>query len=326
MTNSKTDEFIDIYNSNIFNIYDDTTQNSLLSIKINFKTEKDYDIFINDEKHSKRYHNCILLLTDIYRKYKIKKTDIFHVKTNCNYALSLNNNLDYDVIAYNLFDDYINSIDNCCILEFSKKKIKLQSVYLHIYFYKIRIDYFIDCTFNELEDKNIYIGRKQSQNFNYEISYYIDFIKYILINTSTKFKSEYNFVDNKIITFQLYEYNTLKIPFDIICSINILETYDNNISLIITPIKIIDNSTQYIINIYNNSCENCKLKNKNFNIKYYSKSILICDKHNKQLENNIIDIFKINIDYYITKDNIITILNREFNLSIDNKIGIHTYM
>jgi hypothetical protein len=45
-----TDKFIDIYNCDkLYNIYDKKLSNVLKSIKIDFRTETDYDIFINDE-------------------------------------------------------------------------------------------------------------------------------------------------------------------------------------------------------------------------------------------------------------------------------------
>ena len=333
MTN--TDKFIDIYKCDkLYNIYDEKISNVLKSIKIDFRTETDYDIFVNDEKYiNKKNNKHILSFIDVNDDYNINSSDyIFCVKTNCNFVLNLTKNIEYDDTSYPLFDGYTNSIDDRFIIDFCKKKIKVNSVYMYLYFYKYNWC-FLDYVFYTKKDNFIYFGGKDGDFLyfgekminDYELytECYIDFTKYILISTSTKYIDKYynidNNIDNNIIKIELYETTGTKNPFDIICSINILQTYDNYVNIILTPIKIIDNSSISIINIYNN-CEKCKIKYNDTTLfnRFYSKNILQCDKHKKEFKEKLKYIFG-NEEYYMKQSNIIHTLNKELSISINIK-------
>lgn len=306
-----TDKFIDIYKcNNLYNIYDTKVSNVLKSIKIDFRTETDYDIFINDEKYLKKNNGHILSFIDIYFKYNINSSDyIFCVKTNCNFALNLCETVGYNDTHYPLFDGCTNSIDDRYKITFSKRKIKLNSVYMYLYFYVYPWN-FLDYAIHPTKNDFIYFCGKMLNDC---------FTKYILISTFTKYIDKYSNIDNNIIKIELYSSTDTKKSFDIICSINILKTYDNYVNIILTPLKIIDNSSVSIINIYNN-CEKCKITyndTKLFN-RFYSKSILQCDKHQKEFENKKKNIFNNKI-YYIKESNIIHIINNELNVSINIK-------
>ena len=334
----ESSKFINIYDcANIYNIYDENILNILESIKINFRTEIDYDIFINNKKYlHEKNNNYILLLSDICSKFGFTNIHnyIYYVKTNCNFGLTLCTQIDeIDDISdyiYKLFNEYTNIITNTYFSIKFSKKIKIKSVYLHLFFYKNnRYDFPVDSiSYSNKYLNNICICRIYNSKHNGV--YYTDFTKYILINSPTKFIDKYMDIDNMKIRIHLYNNNKSIINlFDIICCINILETYDNKILLILTPIKIIDNSTQTIINIYNKSCTKCKIKYNSNNLlnKFYSNSILRCIKHDREFENKISYIFQNtdntdntdNIDYLINQNNIKNILYKECNILFDIK-------
>ena len=312
MTNKYIDIYdykdtIDIYDcKNIYNIYD--KNNILESIKIEISIEKIYTIHINNEIYSQN-NNYTLLFKDIDKKYDLYQY-FFFAKTNYNLGFSYKNNSD-DI--YYIFDEFINLAVTLNKLYFNV--IEKKNVYLYLYFYKYNKKYDMDIYSHSIKKNNIDIFSKQKYDNTSIIIF--DLTSYILIHTNNKYNDIYSFINNNIIKIKLYSTKINVSNYDLVLCINIYECYKNNIIIILTPIKIIDDLSITIINLYNIS-EKCKLISKLKCNNINSKNSLKC---NKDFEENIKKINNIfNSDsYYVKQSDIKNIIYDKFNISFTIK-------
>jgi hypothetical protein len=320
---------------NIPNIYDLSSKLPLIkTLEIYFHTYDNYDIIINGDKFNydkinNKQQNYIVSF-DILKKYfkfTNKYDTVFYVQTNCNNALYIEKNYEIDSDNYNLFDGYSNILYSNTYIKISNIKNcsnNLCNKYIKLYFYNFKY-YFNELSLNY--DNNISYAKK-SQQYNHlgDQCDYIDILKYFYfvghnINdniSNNNYDNSNDFTDN-IIKIKLLDNNKLN-PFDIICIINILKNFDDTITIIITPIKIIDNFSYYEIKLFDNTCKECEFNNNNKFKKYYSKCILTCDKHSINIEKKLLSLTDYDNEYIIDINDMFNILKVKYNISIKPKV------
>jgi len=293
----------------------------LEKLEIYFRNTDDYDIIINDELSNylikeNTKNNRTILQTPVLKKYFrtiIKHNPVYYIQTNCNNAINFvdGNNFD-DPEVYNLFDGYTNTFKQNSYIEFGKHK--LCNKYIRFYFY--HFNYYFNDSYPLYEKDYLTFGQKYKQN---NLEDYIDIIKYFIFNAENKSEyPKYEYNTENIIKLKILDNDEFN-KFDLICSINILENIYNNLTIVITPIKIIDNSNYYEIKFFDNTCNECYFnKLKQFK-KYHSKSILICDKHYNLKINNLNSIFDYDIEYHIDIDDMCKQLDIEYNIIVKKK-------
>ena len=317
------------YNSHIPNIYDFTEKPILKTLEIIFNNNIDnynnYDIIINDincnhlrknNKHIGIREIISFAVIGTYFKLKSLNPPVFYTQTNCNNAL--NYELDYDIDGqiYPLFEGYSNLLLNNTFIRYSNKN-KIKNKFIKLYFYHSK--YYYNSLSDDYSVDTIIYGQKclviNDKKEKYD---YIDNIKYFYFNVQTINNNNYEQHNNSIIKLKVLHENLN--PFDIVCVINIIENYNNTLTIIFSPIKIINNKNQYYeINFYDKSCTECyyninkKIKN------YYSKCIYICEKHIIKQEQQLIKLFEYDEVYSIDMNNMFDILKHNYNLCIDPK-------
>ena len=149
------------------------------------------------------------------------------------------------------------------------------------------------CSLDFNSDNSNNSDNSYSLDFNSDNSYRLDFNPYNLnglnglnsLVNSDMFNKNYEQYNNTIFTISA----THNIDFK--CILNILRTTDSYL-IVITPLKIIDNSTYYEIDFFSGKSSNCKECNKftkfhkNFN-NYYSRLCYLCKNHNIDLKKKL---------------------------------------
>jgi len=321
---------------NIPNIYDLSSKlPSIRTLEIYFHTYDNYDIIINGDKFNydkmnNKQKNYLLYFDELkkYFKFTYKHETVFYVQTNCNNALDIEKNYEIDSDIYNLFNGYSNILYSNACIKFSNIKNcsnNLCNKYIKLYFYNFKY-YFNELSLN-WDNNNISYAKKYPQ-YNYlgEQCDYIDILKYFYFighNTNdnisnNNYDNSNDFTDN-IIKIKLLDNNKLNL-FDIICTINILKNINNSLTIIITPIKIIDNLSYYEIKFFDNTCKECEFNNNNMFKKYYSKCMLICKKHLINIEKKLISLTEYDNEYIIDINDMFNILKVKYNISIKPKV------
>jgi hypothetical protein len=313
----------------------------LKTIEFHFHDNK-YDIIINNEKYNNNDNSInfnkrtsLLTFYKLFKEfnYNIRINILFYIKTNCNNLLSYihySDGSNYD--NYDLFDGFIGSLDYKSEIVFFNKKIKFDKIsdkYVKIYLYYIKKSI-----------SNIYITNYTSNDRIYYMTNSKIDLSYFIINGINLNKTNLN-CDNTIINIKLlniesltdkslkYKPSKYQSPinqFNLVCICNILYDLFDDMILIFTPIKIIDNNNLNEINIFN-TCNNCNYCNycnifntlNKKNMKYYSKFTLNYITNYKKIQNNLSLLIDYEPTFIIDVDNLLLILKNNYGINLEIK-------